>query len=160
MSNCPREQLSVSRIIDTIDSKNPTLWFRVAQDGTWLGKYCNCLIVTLSWLDIGITSQQPHHMTILGIFRIPKETREALEKCVSADFINMFRKGQHFHRNIIQHYSSLAKQEKGYMERPLYGSYFEIMIHIFDTWANTYFESQDPDEDEVIEDSDDEDESW
>ncbi|CAF1284821.1 unnamed protein product [Didymodactylos carnosus] len=80
--------------MNSIQSSTKALRFRLAQDGTWIGKYLNCIVSTLSWLDLGRESQKPSAMVPLAIFRISKENRTTLEKCIPPDFVEMFAPNQ------------------------------------------------------------------
>ncbi|CAF4256599.1 unnamed protein product, partial [Didymodactylos carnosus] len=70
------------------------LHFRLCQDGTWIGRYLNCIASSLAWIDAGEQCQNALSLIPLSLVRVKKENRENVELALSTKFINMFQPGQ------------------------------------------------------------------
>ncbi|CAF1646352.1 unnamed protein product [Didymodactylos carnosus] len=80
-------------ILDNLKDKH-TLHFRLCQDGTWFGRYLNCIVSALGWVDAGEHSQNAFSLIPLSYVSVTKENRDNVEQALTTEFINMFKPGQ------------------------------------------------------------------
>ncbi|CAF1128684.1 unnamed protein product [Didymodactylos carnosus] len=86
--------ISLNRhILEDLKDKH-VLHFRLCQDGTWIGRYLNCIASSLTWVDAGKQCQNALSLIPLSLVRVKKENRENIELALSIKFINTFQPGQ------------------------------------------------------------------